>query len=313
MKSEVEGFGGHGRLSRKSDVVLTKSDRNDEHEMKQKTKNRHEFAVYQDTLTSDLENPPSLGYGVTNKEKSRRSEIRRGINAMARQDVDGLVLTDQDVIHRITRVLRLQEGEQLVLFDRHHNALVELGPITGKKELITHIIAANPNKILKPHTTFFLPLLKREAFDSALYSLVEVGTNTIQLVITEKTQRTLTPHELLRAERTMISAAEQSKNFAIPLLRAPISFVQCVQLLQKESGLKIFFDPEGIPLIEQITRAHEQKPDTISLMIGPEGDLTPTEKKQLQQAGITFCALTPTILRACQAAALSSAIFRSIL
>ncbi len=48
-------------------------------------------------------------------------------------------------------------------------------------------------------------------------------------------------------------------------------------------------------------------------MIGPEADLTATEKKQLKDLGVAFCALTPTILRACQAAALSGAIFRSIL
>jgi 16S rRNA (uracil1498-N3)-methyltransferase len=254
--------------------------------MKQKTKNKHEFALYQDSLTILLKK---------NKVGSQ------------------LILTDQDIMHRITRVLRLQEGEQLVLFDRHQNALVELGATNGKKELITHVIAINPNKPLEPHITFFLPLLKREACDSALYSLVETGINVIQLVITEKTQRTLTPHELSRAERTIISAAEQSKNFNVPTLLPPISFVQCVQLLQKESGLKIFFDPEGVPLIDQINRAREKKPDTLSLMIGPEGDLTPAEKKQLQEASVTLCALTPTILRACQAAALSGAIFRSIL
>jgi 16S rRNA (uracil1498-N3)-methyltransferase len=254
--------------------------------MKQKTKNRHEFALYQEALTASL--------SKTNVGKQ-------------------LVLTDQESMHRITRVLRLQEGEQLMLFDRHHNVLVELGATNGKKELITHIVAINPNKQLEPHITFFLPLLKRDACDSALYSLVETGVNTIQLVITEKTQRTLTPHEVSRAERTMLSAAEQSKNFNVPTLLPPISFAQCVQLLQKETGLKVFFDPEGIPLIEQIDSARKKKPNRLSLMIGPEGDLSPAEKQQLQEAGVTLCALTPTILRACQAAALSSAIFRSIL
>lgn len=257
--------------------------------MKQKPKNKHEFALYYDLST-----------------------IQPSLNAMAGKTNTQLVLTDSDVIHRITRVLRLQQGEQLVLFDRHHNVLVELGA-SGKKDLVTHILAVNTNKTFKPTITFFLPLLKREAFDSALYSLVEIGVNSIQLVTTEKTQRLLTPHELERTERTMISAAEQSKNFSLPTLQAPITFAQCVQKLQKDPGLKIFFDPEGIPLIDQINATLVSKPTIVSLMIGPEADLTTAEKDQLKQANVAFCALTPTILRACQAAALSSAIFRSIL
>ncbi len=181
--------------------------------MKSKTKNSHEFALYNDKLTVTLQK------NVANNQ---------------------LVLTDPETIHRIARVLRLQQGDQLVLFDHQHNALVELGVTSGKKELATRIIAINTNKTLEPNITFFLPLLKREAFDSALYSLVEIGINTIQLVVTEKTQRTLTPHELSRAERTMIAAAEQSKNFNFPKLLTPISFTQCVQLFQNEPSLKYF-------------------------------------------------------------------------
>lgn len=257
--------------------------------MKQKPKNKHEFALYYDLST-----------------------VQPSLKAMAGKTNQQLVLTDSDIIHRITRVLRLQQGEQLILFDRHHNVLIELGT-SGKKDLITHILRVNTNKTFKPAITFFLPLLKREAFDSALYSLVEIGVTTIQLVSTEKTQRPLTPHELERAERTMISAAEQSKNFSLPILETPIAFAQCVQKFQKDPGIKIFFDPEGIPLIDQINVVRDKKPDALSLMIGPEADLTPAEKKQLQEANVTFCALTPTILRACQAAALSGAIFRSVL
>lgn len=257
--------------------------------MKSKPKNKHEFALYYDL-----------------------SAVQPSLKAMAGKTNNQLALTDSDITHRITRVLRLQQGEQLILFDRHHNLLVELSSI-GKKDLIVRVLVVNTNKILKPTITFFLPLLKREAFDSALYSLVEVGVNTIQLVATEKTQRPLTPHELERAERTMISAAEQSKNFNFPTLEAPITFAQCVQRFQKDPGLKIFFDPEGISLTNQISSVHETKPEELSLMIGPEADLTLAEKKQLEQVNVTFCALTPTILRACQAAALSSAIFRSIL
>ena len=45
------------------------------------------------------------------------------------------------------------------------------------------------NTILQPHITVLLPLLKRDDLDTVLYSLVEMGVNTIQLMITKKVQR----------------------------------------------------------------------------------------------------------------------------
>jgi RsmE family RNA methyltransferase len=49
------------------------------------------------------------------------------------------------------------------------------------------------------------------------------------------------------------------------------------------------------------------------LFVGPEGDLTDQEKVLLKQNGFIFCALTPTILRACEAIALGAGVVRSIL
>lgn len=222
--------------------------------MKDRSKNKHEFALYYDILAAQL---PSKVPGQ-------------------------LLLTDSEIIHRITHVLRLQKGDQFILFDRHSNALVELHA-QAKKELSLHVIAIKPNKTLTSAIIFFLPLLKREALNAALYSLTEVGINTIQLVATEKTERSLTAHELERAQRTIIAAAEQSKNFNFPELLAPVGFAQCVQVLHNKSGLKIFFDPEGIPLIDQILKVRDKKADAISLMIGPEGDLTSAEKNSYKK------------------------------
>jgi 16S rRNA (uracil1498-N3)-methyltransferase len=255
--------------------------------MKHSIKNKHEFAVYYAQLTEYI-------------EKRKNTDNR-------------FVLTDQDIVHRITRVLRLQEHEQVILFDRYHHLLLELEKTHSKKELVTRVVAAQVNTQFKPDIIFFLPILKREALETALYALTEVGINTIQLMITEKTPRTITAHELARAERTIIAAAEQSKNFHFPTVLPPAHYEQSMDCVQKQTALKIFFDPTGNPLIEQIRAVHEKRPELLALMIGPEGDLTTEEKKQLKEDGFIFCALTPTILRACQAAALSGAIFRSIL
>jgi 16S rRNA U1498 N3-methylase RsmE len=48
-------------------------------------------------------------------------------------------------------------------------------------------------------------------------------------------------------------------------------------------------------------------------MVGPEGDLAATEKTELKRAQFTFCALTPTVLRAVDAIRIGAGMLRSLL
>ena len=92
-----------------------------------------------------------------------------------------------------------------------------------------------------------LPLLKREALERALYSCVEMGANEIRLVVTKKTTREWGGEkEFARLQRIIISAAEQSKNFSIPLLYQPERFETVID--NSNSDVCLFADPEGVPI-----------------------------------------------------------------
>ena len=54
------------------------------------------------------------------------------------------------------------------------------------------------------------------------------------------------------------------------------------------------------------------KKTSFSIFLGPEGGLTEKELDELKQAQVTFFKLTPTILRARQAAILSVGFLRSL-
>ncbi|PKN03448.1 hypothetical protein CVU75_02160, partial [Candidatus Dependentiae bacterium HGW-Dependentiae-1] len=51
----------------------------------------------------------------------------------------------------------------------------------------------------------------------------------------------------------------------------------------------------------------------ILLLVGPEGDLTEEEKGAISRAGVQFCKLTPTVLRAMQATAVGMGVVRSVI
>lgn len=225
------------------------------------------------------------------------------------QKENSLSLRDADVIHRITRVLRLTEGDTLILFDRSMHAEFIITTIT--RHTITGALKTkHKNKSWRYSITFFLPILKRESLAMAVYNLVEAGVQEIQLIYTQKTQRTFGGiKEKERLERVVIAAAEQSKNFLFPQLKDPISFLDAIKTVHNTSAY--VGDPAGKPVID-ILADKERLVDHCALFVGPEGDFSPDEWVLLKKSNMVHVQLTPTILRAEMAAFYLAALFRSM-
>lgn len=220
---------------------------------------------------------------------------------------DTFLVNDVSLVQRITSVLRLKAGDQLVLFNREAHVQVELKDCL-KKNCLVLVKAWNKNKNLFPDITVFLPLLKRDAFESAIYASTALGATKIQLVQTEKTRKWQGQKELERLERIVIAAAEQSKNFDIPLILKPCSLQEALQI-HNDVPQKLFADPTGKCFTEVMK--NNNKEQNILLFVGPEGDLT-TPEKQLLKNNFVFCRLTPTILKSEQALALLLGMVRSL-
>ncbi len=227
---------------------------------------------------------------------------------------DIFTINDKQLCHRIHRVLRLLVNDPVIIFDRFVHATCVVQKIDAKKDtLVLKLKEKQENNILSPHITFFLPVLKRDDLESAVYFLTELGVNDIQFVVTEKVQQKWDKkraHD--RLQRIMIAAAEQSKSFAFPTLYDPISFDQLLTRTSDLRAAKIYFDQHGESLLSVLTKTDQARPEKIILMVGPEGDLVNDERIMLQRSGFTFCCLTPTILRANHAVGIGAGAFRSL-
>lgn len=217
-------------------------------------------------------------------------------------------ITDASMVHRITRVLRLSVGDKCIIFDRFIHANLTIQAI-GPRAVVCTVVSARENKQWCPRLTFFLPILRRDALASALYSLVEAGVNDIQLIVTAKVQRKFGDQkEIKRLERIIVAAAEQSKNFAFPYLHEPISFDRAVAKLQTSQSYVAM--PTGNAIFPYMSTSLKQAREFM-LLVGPEGDFSSKEQSLLHKSGIVPLRLTPTILRAESAAFYLAALFRS--
>lgn len=219
-----------------------------------------------------------------------------------------LTIEDSILFHRVVRVLRLQSRDSVILFDHDMHVFAEIDSVSNNKFLNFMIISQHQNKEFKPYLTLFLPMLKKEALEDALYAAVEIGVQEIRLFFSQKSQQMFRTDYEKRLHTIMIAAAEQSKNFKGTCIKNPISFDQVIKMIKSPS---ILADPKGQAMVPIIDELCKKKPQHIQLIIGPEGDLTQPEKEQLRVQAVQFCSLTPTILRAQQAAAILCGSIRS--
>ncbi len=221
-----------------------------------------------------------------------------------------IVITDTDLLHRISRILRLTVGDRCILFDR--TRWIEMAIMASTRTAMKGtIITTHEIQPWRPAIRFLLPLLKREALVTAIYNLVQAGVQEIQLLETAKVHHTFGgTKELERLERVAIAAAEQSKNFAFPSLKGPLSWRETLELLR--STTSYVGDCAGIPLKSVLAGLEQRSADSYTLLVGPEGDFTPEEYRGLKESGVQPVQLTPTILKAETAAFYLAALFRSL-
>lgn len=220
-------------------------------------------------------------------------------------------LFDEQLIHRIQNVLRLQPEDQVILFNQQvaYHCLL-LG--SRKRQLQFVVQQVNPITPLQPEVTLILSVLKKDALQEAIYAATELGVNKIRLMQTEQVHRQfMGPIELRKLQLTAIAAAEQSKNFALPIIVPPVQLSQIAQEMVSVPA-KILCDITGGSIIKHLANLQEHQARHIAIAIGPEGDFVQQERQSLLAAGFVPCRLTTTVLRSTQAVAVACGIIRSV-
>ena len=223
---------------------------------------------------------------------------------------DTIRCTDEQLLHRMHTVLRLTQQDESIFFDRTMHCNVRFEEVT-KKYSSARVLACARNTPIAPSITFLLPLLKREALHEAVYGLTEVGCTTIQLITTAKMHVSWQGQkELEKLQKIMIAAAEQAKYYSFGHINPPLPLKEALKTYNQQDLNKLFLDATGSSLVSTPILGSN---NGYIVLAGPEGDLTPEEKKYVKEANFKAVKLTPTILRAPQAAILATGVLRSLL
>ena len=203
---------------------------------------------------------------------------------------------DDNAANHVGRVLRMQAGQALLLFngDGHdyHATITE----AGKKHVQVAVTEAAENETESPlRVVLAQTLSKGDRMDYAVQKAVEMGVSEIVPLTTERCDVKLKgdreDKRLRHWQQVAISAAEQCGRARVPEIQPVMTVQQWLEHAQA-CDLRLVLHHRTEQSLNTL-----EKPSSIALMIGPEGGLTAEEIALAEDNGFLPVALGPRVLR----------------
>ena len=204
-------------------------------------------------------------------------------------------LDDQAVTH-LVRVLRMNDGDELRLFNGDGKEYAATLSVLSKKSA-----SALPTSILKEDAELPLALhlgqvmSKGDRMDFTIQKATELGISEITPLTSERCEVRLKGDRMEKKlehwQKVAISACEQSGRNRIPVIHPPQTLAAWAQSVEAER--KLLLHPHNQRPLENDQNA----PASLALLVGPEGGFSDAEVSTCEQHGFDGLLLGPRILR----------------
>lgn len=203
---------------------------------------------------------------------------------------DQLILPEETSKHCI-QVLRMQEGEQMILTDGKGKKLTATIVNADRKHCVVKINNSRFERQNKRKITIAMSLLKNTSrFEWFLEKATEIGISEIIPLICKRTEKQYFRSD--RMQQIVVSAMLQSQQSWLPVLQEPTSFDKLINGKNYTIKLIAHCEEDKKQEIKDIKAA-----DEAIILIGPEGDFTGDEIQQALQNNYKPVSLGATRLR----------------
>ena len=200
-------------------------------------------------------------------------------------------LLSKEHTHYVVNVMRLKKSSNLNFFNKEGEWLSEIVFIERDKVEVKFL-----NKIKEPFKTLNIELViclvKKTPMEIILQKATELGVSKITPIISERTE--VKELNLERANKITIEATEQSNQLNPPFINEVTKLKNFISNINKDT--KLFF--ANVNSKYKLKPSDIEKGQSISILIGPEGDFSPQELEQiLTTSNLTSFTLSSNILR----------------
>ncbi|MDQ2076568.1 16S rRNA (uracil(1498)-N(3))-methyltransferase [Marinimicrobium sp. ABcell2] len=195
----------------------------------------------------------------------------------------------------IGRVLRMQPGRELTLFNGTGGEFQARVKQVEKRSVTVQVEAYTPDNRESPLSLeLAIGLSRGERMDWVLQKATELGVTRIKPLLTERTEVKLSGERLEKKfnhwRQIIISACEQCQRNLVPELAPPQKLEEWLSSNRNALSLVLHHrDSRGLP--------EGQAPESVALLVGPEGGLSEPEIAQAREAGCAPLTLGPRVLR----------------
>jgi len=209
--------------------------------------------------------------------------------------------------HHLTRVLRVEPGQQFEISDNHNVYLAEVE--SARKDLVCFAVrekVASDKPLVC--TTILASLIRFEHFEWMLEKATELGVERVVPVQAERSERGLeqaASKRMSRWTRIVRESSEQSRRARLPEIAAPVALAGAIKI---ESAYRFVLEEAEAPPMLPALPALRHPGDPVAVLVGPEGGWTDRERQQIAGAGWQSVSLGSQILRAETAAIAALAI-----
>ncbi len=218
------------------------------------------------------------------------------------QTGETLLLTDSSA-HHIQSVLRMRQGEKLILFNGNDSEYDATIIDFAKRQVQVKVESCrrvNTESRLTLHLA--LGMMRGQQMDYAIQKAVELGTSRITPMLTEysnvKIKQTDVEKKTRHWNSIIKSATEQCGRTQFTQLAQPLNFREVIAHKKAKTNLILHPNANQSLLMEQINNEQSE----VFIMIGPEGGFSEQEVDAAITSGFTAISLGPRILRADTAA-----------
>lgn len=198
--------------------------------------------------------------------------------------------------HHLLRVLRLRPGARIRLFDNSGwEYPAQLMATSQRDECRVRLFPPQqPEVESRLKITLVQAVARGDRMDWCIQKATELGVARIQPILSERTEVRLdagrAEKRRLHWQQVAVAAAEQSGRLVVP----PVALPQPIEGLSAGENLALVLDPEAK---QGIAGLSESAVLGYTVVIGPEGGLTGSEMRQLQEQGFSRVSMGPRVLR----------------
>lgn len=220
------------------------------------------------------------------------------------------IISGPDANH-IKNVLRLKPGQTIVVFDGRGNAHeAVINAISADGVAISPGPAMPPAPDRSVKITLAQALLKSGKMDTLVRQITELGIARWAPFIAERSVSSPDPRRAdkkrARWETIAREALKQCRRNRMPEIGGVVGFDDILKLTADTDLSLIFYEAEKAPIDLLSLRESMPRPETLLIIVGPEGGFTESEMEQARAFNIPCGSLGPRILRA-ETAALAAA------